>query len=243
MKHENILLKSALALAIVDLVLIAAILLQVNNLVKDVLEVQNKQIEIGVMKERQNNLDAKLVDVDFDEGQWQTYKNEEFGFEIKYPKAWEVNKIDELPKNQIAAFSIDDPASPLQFYKYNIPDCDNILSKCVIKVNNCVISIYENKSNLSLKDWIDGSGIYSQPGPEGYIIEKAETVNINNMSAQKIYGVGSNAARGISIYVPSNNKIFGIIHPAEVGGENALASLKYNSICEKIAGTYFKFTD
>jgi len=52
MKHENLLLKSALALAIVDLILIAAILLQVNNLVKDILEVQNKQIEIGVMKEK-----------------------------------------------------------------------------------------------------------------------------------------------------------------------------------------------
>ena len=52
MNRENILLKSALALAIVDLVLIAAILLQVNNLVKDILEVQNRQIEIGVMKER-----------------------------------------------------------------------------------------------------------------------------------------------------------------------------------------------
>ena len=52
MKHENLLLKSALALAIVDLVLIAAILLQVNNLVKDVLEVQNRQLEIGVMEEK-----------------------------------------------------------------------------------------------------------------------------------------------------------------------------------------------
>lgn len=52
MKHDNILLKSALALAIVDLVLIVAILLQVNNLVKDVLEVQNRQTEIGGMREK-----------------------------------------------------------------------------------------------------------------------------------------------------------------------------------------------
>lgn len=52
MKHENILLKSALALAIVDLVLIAAILLQVNGLVKDVIELQDKQMEIGVMREK-----------------------------------------------------------------------------------------------------------------------------------------------------------------------------------------------
>src|SRR3989344_4678996 len=52
MNRENILLKSALALAIVDLVLIAAILLQVNNLVKDILEVQNRQIEIEAMKEK-----------------------------------------------------------------------------------------------------------------------------------------------------------------------------------------------
>src|SRR3989338_8632175 len=52
MKHENILLKFALALAIVDLVLIVAILLQVNNLVKDVLEVQNKKLEVEVMKNK-----------------------------------------------------------------------------------------------------------------------------------------------------------------------------------------------
>lgn len=52
MKYDNILLKSALALAVVDLVLIVAILLQVNGLVKDVLELQNKQLEIGMMREK-----------------------------------------------------------------------------------------------------------------------------------------------------------------------------------------------
>lgn len=118
MKHDNILLKSALALAIVDLVLIAAILLQVNGLVKDVLEVQNRQMEIGVMRERLEkaeevkrgeveNIESlekeKMLEqaieaeveiakkIDMNVSKWLTYRNEEYGFEIKYPKEFTID--------------------------------------------------------------------------------------------------------------------------------------------------------
>lgn len=102
---NNILLKSALALAIVDLVLIAAILLQVNNLVKDVIELQNRQLEIGVMKERLDKAEeikkqeAEIEEKEtskLDSSDWQEFSgllaNNEVKASFKYPPDWVVDK-------------------------------------------------------------------------------------------------------------------------------------------------------
>lgn len=126
---NNILLKSALVLAIVDLVLIVAILLQVNNLVKEVLELQNKQLEIEGMKEKLEKAKKEEVEekpkeaadikdsltIDPETG-WQVYRNETRGYEIRIPQDWVVKekwpnleRISFITLSQKAGLSITTP--------------------------------------------------------------------------------------------------------------------------------------
>lgn len=124
---NNILLKSALALAIVDLVLIAAILLQVNNLVKDILELQNKQLEIGVMRERLEKAEeTKAQETKIEEKEvpklnisdWQEFSgrlaNRKVGFSFKFPPIFVIYEtftgyaLQLKPKSEKAAAIIID---------------------------------------------------------------------------------------------------------------------------------------
>src|SRR3989338_11647915 len=175
MKHENLLLKSALALAIVDLVLIVAILLQVNNLVKDILDVQNKQLEIGVMKEKlkkveeikvpevkagekeNNGRDFSITDSPEKIG-WKIYSNQKYGYQMEFPNDWIVANaslydLRLMKGNSIFWFSLPPLGFDYDISKAKISEMSlgaNIFAK-KIEVNSSVIIQFDrNRTQLEL---------------------------------------------------------------------------------------------
>lgn len=214
---NNILLKSALALAIVDLALIAAILLQVNNLVKDVLEVQNTQVAIEVMKERLERAEKAKVEekaketekqetkieesltIDSETG-WQVYRNETFGYEISYPSEWfNVWKANGLTESGLHNYSISNQKS------------DN---PSEMKSTDIWIEIRVINEHLSLNDFVYKSSYvnFSQKS-KAYI--EIKQLRINNYPAVKMRSDSTKVPNGhisygINYYIEKDDLIYGI---------------------------------
>src|SRR3989338_3437340 len=235
MKHENILLKSALALAIVDLVLIVAILLQVNNLVKDVLEVQNRQIEIEVMKERLERAEeARKQEIKIEEkeapkldtSQWPVYRNTDYGLEIRYPKNW-----------FLADFTTIKPAfSPATFVIATISNKD--LGGLSYSYSEPYLVIYafqkseKEKLNLTLEGLKHAHGHHY---PDSII----DIIDLNGKLALK---EKSRTSDNFSIIILGDDNFYGIEYFAQ--GKNEYSNI-YNHIANtlRLSDGRFSITD
>jgi len=109
---------------------------------------------------------------DIDTSNWQTYRNEEYGFEIKYPREWQINKLPD-PK---AGFVVSSP-------NY-IP----IIKNSFTYQGEFYINKISNPNNLDIitliKTFDDASKFWPERFPYRNIIingyEAVEFFNINN---------------------------------------------------------------
>lgn len=127
-----------------------------------------------------------------DTSNWKTYKNEKYGFEIKYPKSWVMAEVN-------SGFVDDDGA----IVTFETPDTDELIEEKMISPgyrHNLVISYWdtigdepEGKiNNLNAKSIPD----YLKKNP---FVQKISETTIAGYKAYEILSVGYGQAYGIWI--------------------------------------------
>ncbi len=88
--------------------------------------------------EQANNQQLTATSTNLEQGEtadWKTYRNEKYGFKVKYPPNCEIKNIDEL------------------FY----PGMAKMIREVFFEIINCdvIVEVFTNTNNLTLKQWND----------------------------------------------------------------------------------------
>jgi len=127
---------------------------------------------------------------------WGKYQNDQYSFEVSFPKGWEIEQTENIGSEILAHFIIEDPNNPYEDYS---------------KGHVTSITIYDNPEQLSLNDWIDKSGPYVTKGEGFYALSRTEKEN--RPAGQLQLGIevlegGPNHTEGMSFYIQKDNLVY-----------------------------------
>ncbi len=168
------------------------------------------------IKERYQELKETVIDT----SDWQTYRNEEFGFEVKYPEEF-LTKIEKVPVLQIFKNGKIEILHKIEFID---PQESNSVS----------ITVHNNGNNYLLDQWLKK---YKETNPVGAGLSKEKKIVVNGAEGLKgEFGCCSTYQN--SVFLKNREKIYQIagdyfdiietrLHPNEDIFNQILSTFKF----------------
>jgi hypothetical protein len=133
----------------------------------------------------------QLVEVEDKTADWKTYRDDEYGFEIKYPKEWNEKHFSAEP-SIVTLQNVD-----CFFCIYAGAPCGECYPEAGVKA---IISVKDNQQELSLSEFLHQC--------DDKITFRCENISVAGIDAVKVTRLMDIGADLPDIYVPKGNKFF-----------------------------------
>lgn len=169
------------------------------------------------------NTETPVIETPTDEfADWQTYRNDKYEFELKYPESWQLSEMN-LDSGDNPFIVLGNPLEGLQVYPI-------------------YIFIHQNNENLSPEAFVNNLLAEApKEGPGGIIFEDKYPVTAGNLQGYELYKVFAFDKHEERVYLGNGKFIYQISYPVAEDNPNLSSPTDNNKTAKQILST-FKFT-